>query len=189
MRRMRAATLISSPWMRTAFAPSSRKRPSVPCAWKPVSRTVALLPQPVLEMMADAAGIAHAARGDDDVEARELFDRLAFLDGLGEAQMRRRRAAAMSISGPRFDACWRNTSVARMAKRRIEKDRRGRNLAALHQIDEIDDQLLGALDRKGRDEQGAVGRLRLANFGREVFAPRLRRDRRPVACRRRSIRK
>ena len=70
------------------------------------------------------------------------------------------RTAAMSISGSRFDACLRKTSVARMAKRRIEKDRRRRNLAALHQIDEIDDQLLGALDREGWDEQGAVRGLR-----------------------------
>ena len=43
MMRIRAATLISSPWIRTALAPSTRNRPSVPCAWKPTSNTVALL--------------------------------------------------------------------------------------------------------------------------------------------------
>jgi hypothetical protein len=40
--RIVAATLISLPWMRTALAPSTRNRPSVPCAWKPTSNTVAL---------------------------------------------------------------------------------------------------------------------------------------------------
>ena len=47
------------------------------------------IPKPMLEMMTDPAGIAHAARGNDDVEARELFDRLALAHGLGETQMRR----------------------------------------------------------------------------------------------------
>ena len=50
--------------------------------------------QPALEMMADAAGVAHAAGGDDDVKAVEPRDRLALVDGLGEAQMRRIAAAA-----------------------------------------------------------------------------------------------
>ena len=41
-------------------------------------------------------------------------------------------------------------------ERRIEKDRRRRDLSALHQVDEIDDQFLGAFDREGWDEQGAL---------------------------------
>ena len=40
-------------------------------------------------MVPDTAGVAHAARGNDDVESRKLFDRLAFADSLGETQMRR----------------------------------------------------------------------------------------------------
>ena len=40
MKAMRARTDTSSPWMRTSRAPSSISRPSVPCAWKPVSSTV-----------------------------------------------------------------------------------------------------------------------------------------------------
>ena len=55
-------------------------------------------------------------------------------------------------------------------QRRIEKYRRGRNLAALHQVDEIDDQLLGTLDGKGGDQQRALGRRRVADLGGEVLA-------------------
>ena len=88
--RIRAATLISSPWMRTAFAPSTRNRPSVPWAWKPTSSTVALrIPQPVLQMVPDTAGVAHAAGGNDDVKAGQLGDRLALFDRFGEPEMRR----------------------------------------------------------------------------------------------------
>ena len=41
-------------------------------------------------------------------------------------------------------------------ERRIEKNRGGRHLAALHQVDQIDDQFLGALHRKGRNQQRAL---------------------------------
>ena len=41
-------------------------------------------------------------------------------------------------------------------ERRIEKDRGGRHLAALHQVDQIDDQFLGALHREGRNQQRAL---------------------------------
>ena len=59
-------------------------------------------------------------------------------------------------------------------QRRIEKDRRRRNFAALHQVDEIDDQLLGALDREGGNQQGAPGRRGITNLGRKTFAALLR---------------
>ncbi len=57
-------------------------------------------------------------------------------------------------------------------ERRIEKDRRRRHLAALHQIDQIDDQFLGALDREGRNEQRAAGGVGVAHLGGEMLAPR-----------------
>src|SRR5450756_239860 len=47
------------------------------------------VPQPMLEMMSYAAGVAHAARRDDDMKTGEFGDRFAFVDGLGEPQMRR----------------------------------------------------------------------------------------------------
>src|SRR6185437_8399311 len=47
------------------------------------------VPQPALEMMADTTGIAHAAGRDDDVEAGEHCDCLAFLHRRGAVQMRR----------------------------------------------------------------------------------------------------
>ena len=63
--------------------------------------------------------------------------------------------------------------MARIAKRRIEKDRRGRNLAALHQVDQIDDQFLGALDREGRNEQGALAACGVAHLGGKTRAARI----------------
>ena len=65
-------------------------------------------------MVPDTAGIAHAAGGDDDVEAGELCDRLALVHGLREAEMRRIEQAA-DIDRIELAACLRNTSVARIA--------------------------------------------------------------------------
>ena len=47
------------------------------------------VPQPALEMVADASGIAHAAGRNDDVKPGQLRDRLALVDRLREPQMRR----------------------------------------------------------------------------------------------------
>ena len=65
-------------------------------------------------------------------------------------------------------------------QRRIEEDRRRRHLAALHQVDEIDDQFLRALDGEGRDQQRALARGGVANLGGEPLAPLLGRRRRAV---------
>ncbi len=54
-------------------------------------------------------------------------------------------------------------------ERGIQEDRRGRNLAALHQVDEVDDQLLGPLDRESGDQQGAPGGCRIADLAREML--------------------
>jgi hypothetical protein len=43
-------------------------------------------------------------------------------------------------------------------QRRIEKYRRSRDVAVFHQIDQVDNQFLGALDRKGGDQQHAFCR-------------------------------
>ena len=65
-------------------------------------------------------------------------------------------------------------------ERRIEKDRRRRDLAAFHQVDQIDDQFLRALDREGRNEQRAAGGMGGANLGGEMAAPRFAGDRRTI---------
>ena len=44
-----------------------------------------LPPQPSPEVVTDAPGLAHPARGDDDVEAVDAIDSLALLDALCEA--------------------------------------------------------------------------------------------------------
>lgn len=45
--------------------------------------------EPMFEMMPDAAGVAHAAARNDHVKAGQFRDGFAFIDRLGEAQMRR----------------------------------------------------------------------------------------------------
>jgi hypothetical protein len=57
----------------------------------------------------------------------------------------------------------------------VEKDRRRRHVAAFHQVDEIDDQFLGALDRESGDEQGAFRACGVAHLGCETLAALLRR--------------
>ena len=49
-------------------------------------------------------------------------------------------------------------------ERGIEKDRRDRDFAALNQVDEIDDQLLGTFDREGRNEEGTFCRGGIGDF-------------------------
>ncbi len=46
-----------------------------------------IVPEPAFQMVPDPAGIAHAARRDDDVKAGQLCDRFALVDGFGEAQV------------------------------------------------------------------------------------------------------
>ena len=116
----------------------------------------ALVPQPALEMMPDAAGVAHAAGRDDDVEAGQLGDRLAFVDRLGEAQMRRAEQAVDVDLAVEARGMFAEHLGGVNRQRRIEEDRRRRHFAALHQVDQIDDQFLGALDREGRNEQRAL---------------------------------
>ena len=60
-------------------------------------------------------------------------------------------------------------------QRRIEKDRRRRYFAALHQVDQIDDQFLGAFDGEGGDQQGALGRRGVADLGGEALTALFRR--------------
>ena len=66
-------------------------------------------------------------------------------------------------------------------ERRIEKDRRRRHFAALHQIDKIDDQFLGAFDREGRDEQRALAACASRTSAASCARRALARDRRPVS--------
>ena len=72
-------------------------------------------------------------------------------------------------------------------ERGIEKDRRRRHFTTLHQVDQIDDQFLGAFDREGRNEHRALGGGGIANLGGKTLAARLRRSSADGRCRRRSI--
>ena len=131
------------------------------------------VPQPVLEMVPDASGIAHAAGGDDDVKAGQLGDRLALVDRFGEPQLRRVQQPADVDAGSRLDGVLAKNLGGADRERGIEKDRRGRNLAALHQVDQIDDQFLGALHREGRNQQRALAGCGVADFRRQTRAARI----------------
>ena len=65
-------------------------------------------------------------------------------------------------------------------ERRIEKHRSGRDITALHQVDQVDDQFLRSLDCEGGDQQRTAGRVRGAHFGGKLLAPGFTRCRRPV---------
>ena len=59
-------------------------------------------------------------------------------------------------------------------ERGIQKDRRRGHITALHQVNEIDDQFLGAFDGEGRNEHRALGGGGVANLGGETLASRQR---------------
>ena len=108
-------------------------------------------------MMADASCVAHAAGSNDNVKACQFRDGLAFVDRFGETQMRGAQQAidvdvrveARTMSSKYFGGA--------NSERRVQKDQSGGDFTALHQIDDVDDQLLSAFDREGGDEQRAFG--------------------------------
>ncbi len=87
--------------------------------------------------------------------------------------------AAISTWASNSAECSRKTSVARMARGRIEKDRSNWDFTALHQVDQIDKQLLGSLDGKCWNDQCTVRRMRLEDFGGQGVTPGLRGNRSP----------
>ena len=105
--------------------------------------------------MADAAGLAHAARGDDDVEMVETVERLALVDRLGEADVPRLEPADQVVAVIEVGGML-GEDLRRLAgERRVDIDRDLGELALAHQLDEVADQLLRPLDREGRDEHRA----------------------------------
>src|SRR5215217_3331227 len=96
--------------------------------------------------MPDASRVAHAAGCDYDVKACQFRDGLAFLDRFGEAQMRRVQQAI--DVGVRIEA---RTMPSKYfggadSERGVQKDWRRGDFTALHQNDDVDDQLLRAFD-------------------------------------------
>jgi hypothetical protein len=134
-------------------------------------------------MVADTAGIAHAACGNDDMKAGELRDRLALVHGFRKSKMWRiEQAAGFDIVIQARSVLAKHLGCAD-CERRIQKNRRGGDFSALHQADEVDDQFLGSFHRECRDQQGAVRGGGIANLSSEALSPLLRRDRltHPVA--------
>ena len=121
-------------------------------------------------MMPDTPGVAHAACGDDDVKAGQLGNCLALLDGLGEPELRRvQQPADVDFGIEAFGMLAKHLGGADR-QRRIEKNRGARNVAALHQVDQVDDEFLGALDRKGWNQQRAFAGCGVADFAGETRA-------------------
>ena len=60
------------------------------------------------------------------------------------------------------------------SERGVQKDWRRGDFAALHQIDDVDDQLLSAFDREGGDEQRAFGGRGVTKHDGKMLAPCLR---------------
>src|SRR4029078_5263921 len=65
-------------------------------------------------------------------------------------------------------------------ERRIKKDRRSRYFATVHQIDEVDDQLLRPLECKCRNKKRAACRMGTAHLDGEMLATRFPRHRRAI---------
>ena len=130
-----------------------------------------VVPQPMFEMMANAAGVAHAACRDNDMKAGQFCDRFAFVDCLGESEMWRVEQA-IDVDIPIEASSVFSEHLGRVNReRRIEKYRRGRYLAAFHQVDQIDDQFLGAFDREGGDQQRAFCACGVADLSPPLHPP------------------
>src|SRR5690349_8049394 len=98
--------------------------------------------------MTDAARLAHAARGDDDVEVVKPVESLALLNALRKADVRRgegpdKRRALFHFGGMPLE-----DGARSRRKRRVDKDRGFRDLSRVHQADEVDQEFLRAFDSK-----------------------------------------
>ena len=85
-----------------------------------------VVPQPMFEMMANAAGVAHAACRDNDMKAGQFCDRFAFVDCLGESEMWRVEQAIdvdipIEASSVFSLKCWVMLKRARQNRRHRDK--------------------------------------------------------------------
>jgi hypothetical protein len=126
------------------------------------------LPEPVLEVMADAARVAHAAGGDDDEETAQPVDRLGIFHAFGSMQQpgieRMQQVAAVF----QFVGMPHEHFRCAVGERRIDEDARFRNLLLRHQPDEIRHQFLRALHGERGNDQRAAARRRRVDLGGQV---------------------
>ena len=131
-------------------------------------------------MMPDTPGVAHAACGDDDMEAGQLGNCFALIDRLGEPELRRvQQPADVDLGIEAFGVLAEHLGGADR-QWRIEKNRSARNVAAFHQVDQVDDEFLSALDCKGWNQQRALAGCGVADFIGETHAAFTRRRSRPL---------
>ena len=124
----------------------------------------------VLEMVADAARLAHAGCRDDDAEAAEAGERLRILDALRDAHVRRGEGAAEIAAVLQFAGVLDEDGGGLGGERTVDEDRGLGHLALVHQLDEVGDQFLGALHREGRDEKCTLLLCRLVHLARQDLA-------------------
>jgi hypothetical protein len=105
------------------------------------------------------------------VEAAHVVDRLRLLDRLGEADIVRFHRLGQQLAVFQFTGVAAEDLAGAGGQRRIDQDRAGLDRAAAHQLDEVGQQFLGALDGKGRDEQRAVRIGCHAHFRFQRMAP------------------
>jgi len=132
-------------------------------------------PEVLLQVMADAPGVAHAAAGHDDGAAGETRDDLAFLHRLGEAdvgpaeQVRHLRGVLQQVGVLQ-------EYLGRLdGERRVEEHRHFGQFAAVEEDREVEQQFLRALHGEDRDQQVAAALQRRLHLVGENLAPLFRR--------------
>jgi len=130
-------------------------------------------PEMILQVVLDAAGIAHAGARNDDGAAADAADRLALFDALDHVQGRSAERIFLGLFDLEFACVALEDFSCAMGKRRIEKDRSGRELPSANEDQEIVDQFLTTLDRECRNEQISSCLQGLAHLARGLGTPRL----------------
>ena len=122
-------------------------------------------------MMADASGVAHPASRHDDGAGPEAGDRLALLDGRGEADVAALEGIAVVRHVLQIPQMGREDVRGADRERRVQEDRCLRNLALAHERREVEQQLLSPFDGEGGDQQVAAAPQRpLDLFGQNLAA-------------------
>ena len=105
-------------------------------------------PEPVLEAVPNATRIAHSTGGNDDMELAQAIERLALLHRLGEVDIPGVEAADEVFARIKVRRVLGKDTARFGGEGRVHVDRDGRKLPFAHQLDEIADQLLRALNRE-----------------------------------------
>jgi hypothetical protein len=107
----------------------------------------------VLEVVADAACIAHATGREDDVIAAEAADRLGVLNTFRDAQVGRLQRILQGFGVFQHVRVTLEDFGCLAGQRAVDENRSGRHLAIVHQEHQVGQHFLGAFDCERRDQQ------------------------------------